>query len=152
MKFYLAGPFRPIVKGKKEYSDWRDYVSEKVKGHKFIDPRKNGQSCPATFTFQDLEGVIKSNGVILYRPKSFGNILGGAWEHGVACGATRLGKKIPVIYIDERPFPFPLLAASAKRAFTDLDAAIVYLNFLKSWKNEYNAIHRYMKWEYSAFE
>jgi len=146
MKLYLAGPFKPLRKGGVDYSDWRDFMIEKVKGHSFFDPRKNDQSCPATFTNQDLEGVISSDGVILYRPK-LGEIIGGAWEHGIACGATRMGKKIPTIYIDEKPFTFPLLSASAKRTFTNLDAAVIYLNFLESWETEFVAANKYLDWE-----
>jgi len=149
MKFYLAGPFRPIEKNGKQYSDWREYIKAKVKNHKFIDPRNNNQSCPATFTNQDMESVINSEGVFLYRP-NIGEIIGGAWEHGIACGATKCGKKIPTIYVDEKSFPFPILTASAKRTFTNLDAAVIYLNFLKSWDKEFEAIYKYLDWENSA--
>jgi len=148
MKFYLAGPFKPLKIGKEKYSDWRDYVKSEVKNHTFIDPRNNNQSCPATFTNQDLDSVINSEGVILYRPKH-GEIIGGAWEHGIACGATRMGKKIPTIYVDEKSFPFPALAASAKRTFTNLEAAVVYLKLLKSWEFEFKAIYQYLDWENS---
>lgn len=145
MKFYLAGPFKPIKKNGIVYPDWRDYIITNVKKHSFNDPRNNNQSCPAAFTNQDLEGVIKSDGLFLYRPK-IGEIIGGAWEHGIACGATRCGKKIPTIYVDETPFPFPPLMASAKRMFTTLDSAVVYMNFLKSWGKEFEAINKYIAW------
>ena len=146
MRFYLAGPFKPLKTKGIVYPDWRDFVISNVKNHKFIDPRKNNQSCPATFTSQDLEGVIKSNGVLLYRPKA-GEIIGGAWEHGIACGASRCGKNIPTIYVDEKPFPFPPLMASAKRTFTNLYSAAVYMHFLKSWDKEFEAIYKYLDWE-----
>ncbi len=151
MLFYLAGPFKPLEKEGKAYNDWRDYVTENVKKHNFLDPRKNNQTYPATFTKEDLEGVIKSEGVFLYRPIN-GEIISGAWEHGIACGFSEVSqRKIPTIYVDERFFPFPPIMASAKRTFTNLDAAIVYMNFLDSWENEMKAIYAYLDWENGYF-
>jgi len=147
MEFYLAGPFMPFNLDGKEYADWRDFIKASVTKHKFRDPRNNDQSCPASFTLQDLEGVLSSEGVLLYRPKK-GEIIGGAWEHGIACGASRVGpKKIPTIYVDEHDFPFPLLTASAKRTFANLNAAVTYLNLLESWDREFEAIYGYLKVE-----
>ena len=147
MELYLAGSFLPLENDGKKYSDWRDYVIERVPRHKFIDPRKNDQSCPATFTMQDIEVVLKSMGVFHYRSIR-GEAIGSAWEHGVANGASRAGRKvIPVIYVDEFPFQFPPLVASAKRTFANLDSGIAYLNFLESWDKEFEAIYKYLKWE-----
>lgn len=152
MLFYPAGPFVPYKnKDGKEYSDWRDYLIENVKKHNFLDPRKNNQSCPATFTREDLEGVVRSEGVFLYRPVN-GEIIGGAWEHGIACGVSEVSQiKIPTIYVDERFLPFPPIMASSKRTFTNLDAAIVYMNFLDSWEEEMKAIYAYLDWEDKYF-
>jgi hypothetical protein len=148
LTFYLAGPFMPIEIDGKKYDDWRDYIIENVPRHKFIDPRDNDQNCPATFTKQDLESVIRSDGLFVYRPRKCSEAIGGACEHGIALGFSAKGKKkIPIIYIDECFFPFPFLAASAKRTFTNLKAAVVYLNFLKSWDKEFEAINKYIEWE-----
>lgn len=152
MLFYAAGPFVPYIDERgAEHDYWRDYLIMKVKNHSFIDPRKNNQSCPATFTREDLEGVIKSDGVFLYRPAN-GEIIGGAWEHGIACGINEVSKrKIPTIYVDERFLPFPPVMASAKRTFANLDAAIVYMKFLDSWQDEMKAICAYLDWEEKYF-
>ncbi len=146
MKFYLAGPFVSLDREGVKYPDWRDFVIGGVKKHQFSDPRKNDQSCPARFTMQDLEGVINADGIFVYRPLN-GEIIGGAWEQGIAVGASYMGKNIPSIYVDEHSFPFPLLSASSKRTFSDLDASLVYLNFLDSWDNEFQAINQYLDWE-----
>lgn len=152
MLFYTAGPFVPYIDRRGvEHDDWRDYLIRMVKKHNFLDPRKNNHSCPATFTREDLEGVIKSDGVFLYRPIN-GEIIGGAWEHGIGCGFNQLSKrKIYTIYVDERFFPFSPIFASAKRTFTNLDAAIVYMNFLDSWEEEMKAIYAYLAWEERYF-
>lgn len=142
MKLYTAGSFVPY----KDYKDWRDFLIEKVPHHQFIDPRNNNQDSPMFFTREDLESVIKSDGLILYRT-TIGEDIGSAWEHGIACGASIIGKKIPTIYIDERMFPHPILSASAKRTFTNLEGAVVYLNYLKTWDKEFEAIYAFLKWE-----
>jgi hypothetical protein len=149
MELYLAGSFLPLEVAGKKYADWRDYVAEKVPKHRFLDPRKNDQSCPAAFTLQDMENVLKSDGVFHYRSLR-GEAIGSAWEHGIANGASRTGNRvIPVIYVDECPFQFPLLVASAKRTFRNLDSGIAYLNFLESWDQdkEFEAIYKYLEWE-----
>ncbi len=143
MKFYTAGPFLPY----ENYKDWRDFLIEKVPNHQFIDPRTNNQQSPMFFTREDLESVIKSDGIVLYRPP-VGEYIGAAWEHGIACGVNAVSKKnIPTIYIDEMMFPHPILVASAKRTFTKMDAAVVYLKELKNWDKEFEAIYAYIKWE-----
>ncbi len=149
MLFYLAGPFTSYKNEKGlEYNDWRDYVIENVPKHSFLDPRNNKQDSPMFFTPQDLKSVTKSDGIVLYRPVK-GEIIGGSWEHGIACGYNEASKKkkIHTIYVDEKKFIFPLLSASAKRTFTDLESAVTYLNFLDSWKNEFKAIMSYLDWE-----
>jgi len=147
MELYLAGSFLPLEMHGKKYADWRDYVIEGAPKHTFLDPRKNDQSCPAAFTLQDMDNVLKSDGVFHYRSLR-GEAIGSAWEHGIACGASRTGRRvIPVIYIDEFPLQFPPLVASAKRTFTNLDSGIAYLNFLESWDKEFEAVYRYLDWE-----
>ena len=143
MKFYLAGPFVSYESDGKQYSDWRDFLIEKVKLHEFIDPRKNDQTCPATFSPQDLEGVLSSDGVFAYNTPR-GEAVGAAWEQGVAAGASKCGKNIPTIYVDENSFPFPLLTATAKRSFSNLNASVSYLNKLISWEKEFEAIGSYL--------
>jgi hypothetical protein len=155
MLFYLAGPFIPYKSNKdQEYEDWRDYVIENVKKeHSFIDPRNNNQDSPMFFAREDTKSVIKSDGVLLYRPSAAIENIGGNWEHGIACGYSESGKKkIPTIYVDEKMLPFPPIMASAKRTFTKLEAAIVYLNLLDSWKNEMTAIYAYLDWEDNYFK
>lgn len=147
MELYLAGSFLPLEIAGKKYADWRDYIIERVPKHRFLDPRKNDQSCPARFTQQDMDNVLASDGVFHYRSLR-GEAIGSAWEHGIAVGASRVGpRKIPVIYVDECAFIFPVLDASAKRTFTSLDSGVAYLNFLESWDKEFEAINKYLSWE-----
>ncbi len=145
MRFYLAGPFVGFEHDGRAYNDWRDYVIEQLKEkHTFSDPRHNDQSCPASFTLQDIEGVLSSDGVLHYRTPR-GEDTGSSLEHGIALGASRRGPAIPIILVDEHPFPFPLLSASAKRTFTRLPEAMLYLGLLSSWDKEFEAINAYIE-------
>lgn len=133
MKIYLAGAF----------SGWRDDVIKALKKYdvEFYDPRTDtDQSSIHTFTTEDKNGVTGSDAILCFAQEGHEN-LGMAWEVGIAVQAKK-----PIILVAETSFIFPLLAGSALRIFTNMDAAIEYFQVWAKEGNELKAAyHSYYK-------
>lgn len=141
-KTYLAGAFCPYNK----FKDWRDFVSKRLDNPKIelVDPRySSNQSCPATFTMDDMvKGVLGSPIIFHYKTRGYEDD-GASWEHGGAFAYNIFqqqglikGKSKLIIYVDDTAVPFPLHSASASLTFSDLEVGIEFLNGLDSIKKE----------------
>jgi len=145
MKIYLAGAFAPY----KEYKDWRDYVTKWLNQiHEFHNPLVDSrQECPMEFTMDDTMAAIECDCMLHYRTPNIENT-GGDYEHGVRVGAYyATGQPKPIILVDESQFPYPLCTATAKRTFSNLEIAVLYLSLLRSWDDDGPAINAVLELE-----
>ena len=113
---YLAG-----CKG-----DWRDHATARWAERKDvfpIDPFKENQLCISEFTQNDLEDVARSSIVLAYHGY---HVFDGL---ALECGyAYALG--IPIIYVCTQPRVSSMIAGVSKAVFTDLEAALDYVDRL----------------------
>lgn len=113
VRIYLAG-------GK---SDWRDKLSKKWEklGVECIDPFKDSrQNAIAEFTLDDLEAVKGADLVFAYCDYHVYNGMSLEFGYAYALG-------IPIIYTTSLPRIDSMMVGVAKAAFTDLDAAIKFV-------------------------
>jgi hypothetical protein len=140
-KIYLAGPFGVPYKG---FSEWRDFVKNKAPLHSYWDPRYDtDQSSYVTIGRDDIiKGIEGSELFFGYKPKNTKDVAGLCTEAGVA-----FGRKIPIVFVDENDFIHPFPAVLAKRLFTNLEIAVMYLynsSNPKPNENEFVAIYKTM--------
>lgn len=110
---YLAG-----CKG-----DWRDRAAERWAGREDIfpiDPFMENQACIAEFTTNDLEDITRSDLVLAYH--GYHVFDGLALECGYAYALN-----IPIVYVCRQPRISSMIAGVSEAVFTDLEAALDYV-------------------------